>query len=147
MKEFNWPEIRLRYIVNGESPTQLGREYNVSPKTISNRAALGGWKEERELHLKDLKASLMQRQVQMCVQTMDMVNTAMAAIKARLQEPSLEEPLDPILKEAMKLANVVIVNTLNLSDTVENVLSKPDYKTIYTSTGGHHFGEEPTRES
>jgi len=44
----NWGEIRARYEAHWEKPSDIAKDYNVSPNTISKRASLEGWGKNRK---------------------------------------------------------------------------------------------------
>lgn len=52
----NWEDIKTRYIVNGEKPGDIAKVYDVSAKTISNRASEEKWGEERGILGKEIRA-------------------------------------------------------------------------------------------
>lgn len=43
----NWEEIKTRYVVHGEKPSDIAKDYDVKSGTISNRASEENWGEER----------------------------------------------------------------------------------------------------
>lgn len=52
----NWEDIKTRYVVNGEKPGDIAKVYDVSAKTISNRASEEKWGEERGILGKEIRS-------------------------------------------------------------------------------------------
>lgn len=44
----NWAEIRVRYIVNGEKPSVIAKDYDVRVASIYHRASVEDWLDGRE---------------------------------------------------------------------------------------------------
>lgn len=43
----NWEEIKTRYVVNGEKPGDIARDYQITSRAIQKRQCEEGWRQER----------------------------------------------------------------------------------------------------
>ncbi len=108
----NWEEIETRYIVNGEKPSDIAKDYNVTAKTISNAAWEGDWEEKRGKLGKELRELAIYNKKKLVEEAYEIYGMAFAVIRKHMlnaKTPFTEDRINPLFLEPMKLASKLIV--------------------------------------
>lgn len=113
----NWEEIKTRYIVNGEKPGDIAKDYNVTAKTISNEASENKWREERRNLGKELREITKSELKDLCTSTVRVHAKFMAQLEGQIediQNPYLfdGERTNSLFQTAMNNSVKILINCI-----------------------------------
>jgi hypothetical protein len=159
----NWEDIKTRYVVNGEKPSDIAKDYSVSVQTIKNRASTEKWKYEAVQIGTEIRESTIEKRkafAELAIDTylygLQVIAKKIAATDNPYRQDGDGLP-DAFFLEVMKAARDSL-KTMDAAEPPKQEAAQPvelsytewhsmdeDQKTIYLATG--KLPEKPENDS